>query len=391
MLMRVMHVITRMIIGGAQENTLLNCLDLRQQYGDEVLLVTGPTTGPEGELLAQGRAGELPIEVIDWLRRPIRPWDDWRALTALGEAIRRFRPDVVHTHSAKGGFLGRRAAWAGRVPAIVHTVHGAPFHAYQPAPVRWLYRACERRAAAWCHHFISVADAMTDLMVDAGVAAAEKFVTIRSGMDVEPLLAADRERLAVRRRLGIKDHEVVVGKIARLFHLKGHDDLITAAASVVAAHRNVRFLLVGDGILQTALRQRIAELGLSQQFLFAGLVSPEEVPELIGAMDLLVHTSLREGLARALPQALIAARPVVSYDIDGAREVVIDGRTGYLVRPADTEMLAARIGWLAADAAARRRMGQHGRELFTEPFRHQTMTRQIRQLYQRLLDQPRHG
>lgn len=385
--MRVMHVITRMIIGGAQENTLYNCLDLRQLYGDEVLLVTGPAEGPEGDLLQQGRAGDLPIAVLPELRRAIHPLRDVRALRALRQSIRSFRPDVVHTHSAKGGFLGRRAAWVERVPAIVHTVHGAPFHPYQAAVARRLFQYCERLAAGWCHQLVSVADAMTELMVEAGVAPRERFVTVYSGMDVEPFLAADTHRSAVRQRLGFEDQQVVIGKIARLFHLKGHDDLITAAAEVVKVSPQVRFLLVGDGILRPALQRRIAELGLDEHFVFTGLVPPSEIPALIGAMDALVHTSFREGLARALPQALIAGRPVVSYDVDGAREVVIDGQTGYLVAAGDTGRLARRLSELAADPGVRERMGRAGRQRFADRFRHQQMTAQLRELYQQLLDQ----
>jgi len=385
--MRVMHVITRMIIGGAQENTLFNCLDLMQTYGDDVLLVTGPADGPEGDLLQQGRGGDLAVRYLADLRRSIHPARDIRSLRAIGKQIRDFQPDVVHTHSAKGGFLGRRAAWKLGVPAVVHTVHGAPFHPYQSVIPRQIFRSCETLASRWCHRLISVADAMTDLMVAAHVAPREQFITIHSGMDVEPYLAADQHREVTRKRLGFAADDIVVGKVARLFHLKGHDDLITAAAQAVQTEPRLRFLLVGDGILKASLQARIAALGLSSHVIFTGLVPPAEVPGLMAAMDMLVHTSLREGLARALPQALIAGRPVISYDIDGAREVAINGETGFLVPPGDAQTLARRIEQLAADAPARRRMGQTGRERFTDQFRHQTMTRLIRQTYQQILDQ----
>jgi glycosyltransferase involved in cell wall biosynthesis len=178
----------------------------------------------------------------------------------------------------------------------------------------------------------------------------------------------------------------VIGKIARLFHLKGHEDLIKAAVDVVQRVPNVRFLLVGDGVLQAELRAKIEDLSLEQHFVFTGLVPPSEVPNLIGAMDLLVHTSYREGLARALPQALIAGRPVVSYDVDGAREVTITGETGVLVPPRETAVLAAALIELALDERLREQYGQRGRELFTDQFRHQTMTRRIRELYLEVLN-----
>lgn len=226
---------------------------------------------------------------------------------------------------------------------------------------------------------------MTDLMVDAGIAPREKFTTIYSGMDVEPFLDANRNREAIRQKYGLRDEHVVVGKIARLFHLKGHDDLITAASSVARQYPNVRFLLVGDGILRDAMVQRISQLGLREQFILAGLVPPTEVPALIGAMDALVHTSYREGLARALSQSLIAGKPVVSYDVDGAREVTIDGETGFLIPPGDTERLSQAIATLVGDAELRQRLGREGQQRFTEQFRHQTMTRQIRSVYEQVL------
>ncbi len=383
--MRVMHVITRMIIGGAQENTLFNCLDLKQIYGDDVLLVTGPADGPEGDLLQQGRGGDLSVQSIPDLKRAIHPVRDYRAYKALSRLVADFQPDVVHTHSAKGGMLGRRAAWANRVPAVLHTVHGAPFHPYQSAVARQLFRSCEKVAARWCHRMISVADAMTDLMVDAGVASRDKFVTIYSGMDVQPYLDAHLHRQSVRQKYRFADDDIVIGKVARLFHLKGHDDLVTAAATVIKSNPKVRFLLVGDGILRQSLQTRIDQLGLNGHFVFTGLVPPAEVPGLMAAMDVLVHTSLREGLARALPQALIAGRPVVTYDIDGAREVAINDQTGFLVSPGNVTELASRIGHLAGDPVARARMGATGRQRFTDQFRHETMTRRIRETYQQVL------
>jgi glycosyltransferase involved in cell wall biosynthesis len=383
--MRVVHIITRLILGGAQENTLLTCEGLLRRYGDDVLLVTGPAVGPEGSLIERGRAGGAPIEIVPQLRRAIHPWHDVFAYRRLRRIINRFRPDVVHTHSAKAGILGRAAAAKLRVPAIVHTVHGAPFHPYQNAIDREFNRRCERWAACRCHALVSVSDAMTELLVAAGVAPRAKFVTIHSGLEVEPLLAADSQRQRVRRELGFRDDQIVVGKVARLFHLKGHEYLLRAAPAIVAARPDVRFLLVGDGILRKQLESEVARAGLSDHFLFLRLVPPERIPELIAAMDIVVHTSLREGLARVLPQALIVGRPVISYDIDGAREVVLDGQTGLLLPPRSVEPLAEAILRLAAEAPLRARMGAEGRRLFTDAFRQERMVDELRNLYVRLL------
>jgi glycosyltransferase involved in cell wall biosynthesis len=189
----------------------------------------------------------------------------------------------------------------------------------------------------------------------------------------------------MRDKLGYEPQHVVIGKIARLFHLKGHADVIQAAVEVVRANAHVRFLFVGDGILRERLQTQIDAAGLTKHVCFAGLVPPAEIAKWISAMDVLVHASLREGLARALPQALIAGKPVVSYDIDGAREVAITGQTGFLVPP-QWNHLVAPLSELASDAALRRRLGQMGRQRFTEQFRHEHMTRRIREVYESVLN-----
>jgi glycosyltransferase involved in cell wall biosynthesis len=384
--MRVAHIITRMIIGGAQENTLLTCKLLARDYGDDVLLLTGPSLEPEGDLISEGRTGGIPRETITSLRREIHPARDWQSYRKIKAVLREFEPDIVHTHSAKGGVLGRMAATAANVPAIVHTVHGAPFHAYQGRLANSFGRRAERFAAGKCHRLISVADAMTDQLVEARIAPREKFTTVYSGMEVEPFLRANEHHHQTRSELGFDDQHVVVGKIARLFHLKGHQYVIDAARTVVKHHQHVRFLFVGDGILSEQLEEQVRQAELSDYFQFVGLVTPERIPALIGAMDVLVHASLREGLARALPQALIAGKPVVSFDIDGASEVVISNQTGCLVQPRDVAGLAESIMQLADDRELRTRMGQAGQNRFTEQFRAETMVRQIRQIYESLLE-----
>ena len=382
--MRIAHVITRMIVGGAQENTLLNCLGLMQEFNDDVLLITGPSKGPEGDLLESDRAGRLPVRTLNSLQRSIHP-RDFMAVGQISQVLREFRPDVVHTHSAKAGFLGRAAAWRCHVPAVLHTVHGAPFHPYQPWLTRWSFIQLERWAAKRCHRLICVADAMRELMVKAGVANRKKFTTIYSGMEVEPFLRCHETRQVARNELGIDESQIVVGKIARLFHLKGHQYLLEAAQRAIAKNPRLCFLLVGDGVLRPQIQLRLRQLGIENHFLLTGLVPPERIPYYLSCMDMVAHTSLREGLARALPQALIAGKPVISYDVDGAQEVVINGQTGFLLPPKSISELANAILQLAADEQLRQRLGQGGTIRCTQQFNHRTMTRRIRELYLEVL------
>lgn len=388
--MHVVHYITRLIIGGAQENTLLTVEDQHHLFGDKVTLITGPGLGPEGSLEERARRGGLDIRLIDSSRRAIHPWHDWRTYSELLKMLREIKPDILHTHSSKAGIIGRAAAGRLRIPCV-HTIHGAAFHFGQNAFAQGLYRRLERWAAKRTARLISVCDAMTEQYVAAKVAAREKFITIYSGFDVEPFLTPPRPPEQIRAELGLQPEHVVIGKVARLFPLKGHEYILRAASLVVKRCPNVRFLLVGDGTLRPSFEAALASLGLRDHFVFAGLVPPEKVPELIHAMDIVVHTSVWEGLARVLPQGLIAGKPVVSYDIDGAKEVVIPGETGFLVPPRTTNELSDALCELAAEPALRKRLGETGRARFTNQFRHETMTSQIRDVYASVLKEFDHA
>ena len=384
--MKVVHLITRLIIGGAQENTLFTVDDQHHIHGDEVTLITGPGLGPEGSLVERGRERGLDIRVLPEFQRNISPWLDYKSYRSIKRLIREIQPDIVHTHSSKAGITGRAIAYGLKIPAV-HTIHGAAFHYGQNPLLHKLYRAAERWAGKRCDHIISVANAMTDQYVAAGIGPREKFTTIYSGMDVEPFLNPPRSREDVRVELGFGAEHIVIGKIARLFHLKGHEFVIAAAKDIVAQQPNVRFLFVGDGILREQYLADLAAAGLSDHFVFTGLVKPQRIPELIHAMDVVVHTSLWEGLARVLPQGLISGKPVVSYDVDGASEVVISNETGFLLPPQSVEELKSALIRLANDADLRYRLGSTGRERFTEQFRHQFMTQRIREVYRQVLNQ----
>lgn len=382
--MHVVHIITRLILGGAQENTLLTVEDQQREWHDMVTLITGPAIGPEGSLIDRARANGVDLRLVPALRREIHPLRDWSSYRTLVALLREIRPQLVHTHSSKAGVLGRAAAAKLGIPAV-HTIHGSPFHPYQSRLAYQAYRSAETWAARRTARLVSVCNAMTDQYVAAGVAPREKFVTVYSGMEVEPFLEPPRLRETVRRELGFSPAHVVVGKIARLFELKGHEYVIAAARKVLAVNPDVRFLFVGDGLLRRALEEQIAAANLSEQFVFTGLVPSEKIPELVAAMDIVVHASLREGLARVLPQGLIAGKPVVSYDVDGAREVVLPGITGYLLPPREVEGMSAAILELAASPELRTRLGREGQARFTDQFRHQTMTRRLREIYEDVL------
>jgi glycosyltransferase involved in cell wall biosynthesis len=364
--MKICHVITRMIVGGAQENTLLTAKGLHEK-GHEVVLVTGPSPGPEGELLRQGDAPKFETVVCPDLVRELSPLHDWRAFRFLKDFYKERKFDVVHTHSSKAGIVGRLAGRAAGTPLVVHTVHGLAFHRYESKLKNAIYIASEMLAARSCDRIYSVAQAMIDQCLAAHVGRKEQFKVVYSGMELDKFLNAQPDP-ELKRRLKIPEGRPVIGTVARLFPLKGYEQFIPAAIRIAAMRPDVHFLIVGDGVLRPELESSIAACGLSGNFSFAGLVPPSEVCRYTALMDVLVHLSLREGLPRAAVQALATSKPVVAYSLDGTPEVVRNGETGFCVEPENVDSVVFAVNKLLSDPEQAAKMGRAGRALVSELF-----------------------
>jgi glycosyltransferase involved in cell wall biosynthesis len=386
--MRVTHVITRLVIGGAQENTVATVLGLQSGSALEVNLLAGPTTGPEGSLESAFDSSPQLLRLIPTLVRPVHPLLDGLALLRLTRIFRAERPDIVHTHSGKAGILGRWAAHRAGVPVILHTIHGPSFGTFQGAAANSLFRGAERFAGKFTTHFVGVSDAMARQYLAAGIGAPAQYTRIFSGFSLEPFLAAGND-LELRARLGLAPQDFVIGKVARFFKLKGHDELLDLSPEFLRQCPRAKFLFVGDGAWRERLQSRARAMNLEKHFIFTGLVPPGEVSRYLGIMDVLAHLSRREGLARALPQALAAGRPVVAWDCDGAGEVCVDGETGFLIPPGDIPMLSRRLLELSRDAVLRSRLGERGRELVRPLFSVEAMLEKLRALYLKLADNPK--
>jgi glycosyltransferase involved in cell wall biosynthesis len=389
--MKILHIITRLILGGAQENTLITC-KLLAQRGHDVTLITGPALGPEGELFQQTKNQKYKTIVIDSLRRQINPIYDMRAYRAIKKYLKEIQPDIVHTHSAKAGILGRFAAHslrnthhAIRNTKIVHTIHGLAFHPYQNELINKFYITVEKSAAKRTDFFISVADAMTAQALAAGIGSPEKFVTAYSAIEEDDFLQPISEQLrrTFHQKYAIAENSVVLITIARLFMLKGHDYIIESAKALSKRYKNAVWLFVGDGNLSEHYKKQVRRLGLSDRIKFTGLLPPKEIPLAIASSDILVHCSLREGLARTLPQAMLCSKPAVSFDIDGAREVVNE-TTGRLIEPKNVEQLTNACAELIENAEIRNKLGAAGRESVKEKFAPNTMVDAIEAVYKKL-------
>jgi glycosyltransferase involved in cell wall biosynthesis len=383
--MHICHVITRLIVGGAQENTILTCEGLHQR-GHQVTLISGPTRGPEGSLVARARAGGYEYLEIPELIRAVNPWMDCRARRVLCAEFLRLKPDIVHTHSSKAGIIGRFAAHDARVPRIVHTIHGMSFNRTQPWLIRTAFARLERLAARRSNAIVAVADAMIAQSVAARICPRQKLRTIYSGMEIERFTPTPQRRAAARRGWGIFDEDVVVvGTIARLFRRKGYEQLIPIMAQSAAREPRLRFVWVGDGAQRAEYQAELDRLGLRERTTLVGLVPPEQVPEFIAGFDILAHTSQWEGLPRGVAQALLMQVPAVAFDIDGTPEVVRDGVTGRLIPLGDLGSFAEALVELAADAERRQAWGRAGREHCLPLFDWRNMVTQLEGLYGALL------
>src|SRR5436190_11501540 len=279
--MRVTHVITRLIVGGAQENTVASVLGLRQKPGLEVKLISGPTYGPEGSLEPLLADFSDLLTIVPELVRPIHPWKDLKARERLTELFREQRPEIVHTHSGKAGVLGRLAASRAGVPIIIHHIHGPSFGPFQGWLANRVFLTAERVAGKVTSHFICSANAMARRYLAAGIGKPEMYTRVFSGFQMEPFLNSHND-LARRTSLGLKEEHFVIGKIARLAPLKGHEDLFTATRAILPRVPNARLLIVGDGPCRAHLEASARVPELAGKVVFTGLVPPGEVAGYVG-------------------------------------------------------------------------------------------------------------
>jgi glycosyltransferase involved in cell wall biosynthesis len=379
---RVLHIITRLISGGADENTIFSVEGLdHSRY--EVHLAAGEPSEPD--IIAKLRRTQFLR--IPHLQRELRPRKDFLALRETLSLIGKGRYQLVHTHEAKAGIIGRIAARWCRVPLIVHTLHGITFHRHLPPATRMLYLSLERLVGRWTHLFLCVGDDLRSTYIRSRVADPERFVVVRSGFDLCPFRQAARERSlhrrALRERLGIPANAKIVGTAARLEPRKGVQFLLQAAAQLANEHPDVHFAVAGRGEYRGWLQRQATELGIGDRVHFLGHV--EDIHAYLAGLDLFVLSSLWEGLPRAVVQARAVGLPVVGFDVEGMREVVRDGRNGFVVPSKDVVALAASIDRLLRDPELADRLSRYDDAEYLRQWDKDQMVARIQELYDQIL------
>lgn len=377
---RTAHVITRLELGGAQQNTLFcTARHDRERYAPELL------SGAGGLLDADALAiPDATVRLVPWLKHAISPWWDLVALLRLRAYFKERRIDLVHTHSSKAGVLGRLAARLAGVPVVVHTIHGWSFNPTQSPARRRFYTFLERLLAPLTDRLIAVSSRDVDKGLAHGIGRRGQYVVLHSGIDIERFARPARDRDAVRRELKAGPATILVGTITCLKPQKAPLDFVRAAAAAHREHPDLRFFIAGDGALAGELRREIRRLQVEDVVLPLGW--RRDVVDLLHAMDVFLLTSLFEGLPRVVLQAMAAGVPVVATDVDGTPEVVQHGRSGLLVPPGRPDLAAQRLLELAADPALRDRFVGEGRRRLTADFDIHRMVADLDELYDRWLN-----
>lgn len=344
---RVLHVITRLIVGGAQENTLLTVTHLdRTRY--DVTLASGPTTGPEGSL-EDRIPGDIAFQRIPELVRQPDPVKDVLSLWRLVRLMRKGRFHIVHTHTTKAGLLGRIAARLAQIPVVIHTPHGHAFHDYLGTAGSTTLQAAERWLTRWTDQIICLTEAERRDYLRFRIGPPERFAVIHSGVDVERFRRGFPEGPARRQVLGLPADGPLIGCVARLVPVKGVHVLLEAVPRIRAAMPGATVVFVGDGPLRAQLERRSASLGLNGAAAFLGL--RQDIAEIISLFDVVVVPSLNEGMGRVVIEAQASGRPVVASRVSGIQDLITHGQTGLLVPPADAEALAGAIIRCLTDSA----------------------------------------
>ncbi len=379
---RVLRVITRMNIGGPALHVAILTSGLDpSRY--ETLLVTGSVGPGEGSMLDLGRVGSSlrPVSVPE-LGRSIGAYRDARALWQVVRIARAYRPDVVHTHLAKAGFVGRIAARLAGARVVLHTYHGTVFRGYFGERESRLYVAVERALARISTRVIAITPGQRRELVELGIAAPEKVVEIPLGLD----LAIFRDlppAAEARAALGLEPDAPVVGIVARLVPIKDVSTFLRAVAAVARAVPDLRAIVVGDGEERAALEREAHALGLGERCRFTGWRA--DMARVYAALDVGALTSLNEGSPVSVIEAMAAGRPVVATAVGGVPDVVDDGRTGLLVPPRDPEAFGAALARVIALPDRGRSLGAAGRVRAFERYDAARLVRDVDALYAELL------
>jgi glycosyltransferase involved in cell wall biosynthesis len=337
---RILRIFSRLNVGGPAVHVILLASEL-EALGYTTTVALGTEAPWEGNLRDLAARKGVHCVMVPGLGREIRPWSDAQALWSLYRMMRTLRPDIVHTHTAKAGMLGRSAARLAGIREVVHTYHGHVLRGYFGSARTAVFRAVERRLARSTRVLIAVSAAVKDDLVALGIAPADRIRVIPLGLELEPLATGALPRGSLRGEAGVSDDAPLIGIVGRLTAIKDVPTFLAAAAAIRARIREARFAVVGDGELRAALEAEAARRGLTAAVFFHGW--RYDMAGVYGDLDVAVNTSLNEGTPVALIEAMAAGRPVVATRVGGTPDLLGEGARGVLVAPGDPDAIASAV------------------------------------------------
>lgn len=375
---KILHVHTLPVISGSGIHTLIIMKGLdRSKYKVEF------ACAPGGDLIKEVVNCGIEFKPIKHFVQEINVYHDLIALWELVYLLKKEKYDIIHTHNSKAGFIGRLAAKIVRVPIIIHTIHGFAFHEFEKPPRRILFIFLERLAAKFADKLITVSEPLKRWGLRLKIGRAEQYITIHDGIEIEKFKKVNIDIEEKKQEFGIKQGELVVGVVSKLWEGKGHRDILKAAKGVIKKIPNVRFMFVGEGYLREELERLTQQLGLSENIIFTGF--RRDIPEITAIFDIAVLASYYEGMGRVLLEAMVLAKPVVATKVGGIVDVVEDGKTGFLVPPKNPKALAEAMIRLLSDERLRKIMGKEARKRIDTRFSVQAMVSKIEEVYQELI------
>lgn len=374
----ILYVITKLELGGAQKQLLSLIRHLSREKFRLFLF-----TAYEGLLVSEASSIDgLVLKRSSYLGRAINPFKDVLALREIYRFIKKNNIQIVHTHSSKAGVLGRCAARLARVGLIIHTVHGWSFNDYQSYLSRVIFIWIEKFIAGFTHKIVVVSNYDKLKGLRNYIGQEDKYILIRYGIDYAEF-GINVQNLKIKEELGINAKDLVVGMISCFKPQKFPQDFIKLASRLNQVLPNVKFLLVGDGILRKSIERLINKFNLAQQVILTGW--RKDIPSILSALDIFVLTSRWEGLPVSVLEALTSSKPVVATNTGGISEVISEGKNGFLVNPGDLDNLCKKLALLLKDATLRRRMGENAKKTLASDFSFDTMANNTQSLYESLV------
>ena len=378
---KILRIIARLNIGGPAIHTILLSHEL-DRMGYQTILVKGLEGQAEGNMMEFAESKGVKPVVIPELGREIGFKNDLIAFYKIYKLIKKEKPDIVHTHTAKAGTLGRIAAWIARTPVIIHTFHGHVLTGYFGRLKSRVFIQIEKMLACISTRLVTLSDELKRELIDMGVGEEKKFEVIPLGLELKTFLENKNCKGKFKKELGLSEDTILIAIVGRLVPIKGHKYFLETAKMIRTQNpepRQIKFVIVGDGELREELEAYAEELGIINNVIFTGF--RKDLPELYSAIDILVLTSVNEGTPVSIIEAMASGKPVVSTNVGGVPSLVKDGITGFLVRYGDVKALSEAVLKLVEDPELRQNMGSKGQRIVFPLYDVSELVKRIDHLY----------